>query len=160
MTETTDRRLVLTRVLSAPRDVVYRAWTEPESLAWFLNPSEPVPEEPITVDLRVGGQWRLHMDVSEELKYFTGGVYREIVPGEKLVFAWGAVDGWPEIDPEHPENDILVTVTLGDLGDQTEMRFEVELPATLSADEVRGWFEMGIHDGWSMTIDRLVTKFA
>jgi len=161
MTETVERKLVLTRVLSAPRDIVYRAWTEPQSLGWFLNPERPLPAQPIEVDLRVGGAWRLLMDVNADLQYMTGGVYREIVPGERLAFTWGAVGGWPEIDAEHPDDGILVTVTLSDLADgKTEMLFEVELPERFTADEVRDWFEMGIHDGWSMTIDRLVTKFA
>ena len=45
------------RVLNAPRETVYRAWTEPEHLTWFFNPGHPT-DVPTTVDLRVGGQWR------------------------------------------------------------------------------------------------------
>ena len=75
----------------------------------------PLPSEPIDVDLRVGGAWRVKMVMNENLQYFTGGIYREIVPGEKLVFTWGAVDGWPEIDSDHLDDCPLVTLTLVNL---------------------------------------------
>ena len=49
---------------------------------------------------------------TRDTTYFTGGVYREIVPDEKLVFAWGATDGWPQLDLERLDDSPLVTVTL------------------------------------------------
>ena len=52
------------------------------------------------------------MVIDESTAYTTGGVYREIVPGEKLVFSWGATDGWPELDPERLDESPLVTVRL------------------------------------------------
>ena len=61
----------------------------------------PVPSEPIELDLSVGGAWRQFMLIDEDTAYFTGGVYLEIVPDEKLVFAWGATDGWPKLDPDN-----------------------------------------------------------
>ena len=67
------------RVLNAPRETVYRAWTEPEHLTWFFNPGHPT-DVPTTVDLRVGGQWRQHMVVDAETDYITGGIYLELVP--------------------------------------------------------------------------------
>ena len=50
------RDLALTRMLDAPPDVVFEAWTDPAYLHWFFNPGF-TPEVPTTVDLRVGGQW-------------------------------------------------------------------------------------------------------
>src|SRR3954453_9409483 len=95
---TTKRDLTIVRRLDAPRELVFQVWSDPDHLQWFANPPHP-PRVPITVDLRVGGAWRLQMIENEGKPYMTGGIYREIVPSEKIVFSWGAVDGWPAIDP-------------------------------------------------------------
>src|SRR4249919_798621 len=81
--------------------------------------------------------------------------YREIVPAEKLVFSWGATDGWPEPDPERLDESPLVTVTFSEAEGQTAMTVHLELPASLSEDQVQEWFSMGIRDGMRQTVDRL-----
>ena len=107
------REFTLSWMLDAPPAKVFRAWTDPEHLQWFYNDHQPIPDDPIEVDLRVGGVWRQRMVISEKTDYITGGVYREIVRDEKLVFSWGATDGWPELDPERLDENPLVTVTSG-----------------------------------------------
>ena len=160
-TDTTPRRdFTLTWTLDAPRAQVFRAWTDPEHLGWFYNPNNPVPSEPIELDLRVGGVWRQRMVISESTAYVTGGVYREIVPDEKLVFAWGATGGWPELDPERLDESPQVTVLLSQTGGRTEMLVTVDLPASLSASEVAEWLSMGVRDGWRDTVDRLAASLA
>ena len=161
-TNAPERVFTLKRVLDAPRDLVFQAWTDPERLQWFFNDTRAIPSDPIVVDLRVGGEWRQKMIINDDLEYFTGGIYREIVPVEKLVFTWGAVGGWPAIDRDYPDDDLVVTVTLNDLGErgeQTEMIFQLAMPAHLSDERVREWLAMGIREGWSDPIDRLVTHF-
>ena len=124
----TERAYTLTWTLDAPRADVFRAWTDPAHLDWFYNDQNPVPAEPIELDLRVGGVWRQKMVISERTAYFTGGVYREIVPDEKLVFAWGAMGGWPELDPDRLDDSPQVTVSFAQVGTQTELTVSVELP--------------------------------
>ena len=114
----------------------------------------------IDLDLRVGGAWRQRMVISESTAYVTGGVYREIVPDEKLVFAWGATGGWPDLDPERLDESPQVTVLLSQIGGRTEMLVTVELPMSLSASEVEEWLSMGVRDGWRDTVDRLAASFA
>lgn len=165
MTEETRPDFTLTWTLDAPRADVFRAWTDPDHLQWFYNPAQPIPTEPIELDLRVGGVWRQRMVVSENIEcenteYVTGGVYREIVPDEKLVFAWGATDGWPELDPERLDKSPLVTVALSEVGGRTQMTLCVELPAGLSPEQVQEWFSAGIRDGWRDTVDRLAAGVA
>jgi len=150
----TDRGFTITRRFAAPRAVVFRAWTDPAHLGWFANPFFAA-EHPTTVDLRVGGAWRLHMVENEAKAYMTGGVYREIVPPERLVFSWGAVDGWPTIDPDRLDDVPLVTVTLGDVDGGTEMVVRVELGAHLSDQDVHEWLATGMAEGWANTLDRL-----
>ena len=154
-----DRGFTLTRLLGAPRERVFQAWTDPNELGWFFSGLGD-PREPIEVDLRVGGAWRQKMVVDQDTEYVTGGIYREIVPPERLVFVWGATDGWPRIDPEHIDDGPIVTVTLNEAGDKTEMVFELRLPDHLPEDKVREWFAMGVRNGWSDTIDRMVDRFA
>ncbi len=161
-THALERGFTLKRVLDAPRDLVFQAWTDPKRLQWFFNDSKAIPSDPIVVDLRAGGEWRQKMIIDDDLEYVTGGIYREIVPVEKLVFTWGAVGGWPAIDRDHPENDLVVTVTLNELGERgekTEMVFQLAMPARFSDERVREWLAMRICEGWSDAIDRLVARF-
>lgn len=150
----TERGFTIVRRLEAPRELVFQAWTDPDQLRWFANPALPQ-DHPITVDLRVGGAWRIHMVENENRSYMTGGIYREIVPPEKLVFTWGAVDGWPKINPSKPDDVPVVTVTLNDVEGTTEMIFHVGLADHLTHDQVQEWFSTGMAEGWSHTLDRL-----
>jgi uncharacterized protein YndB with AHSA1/START domain len=149
VTDAAGHSFTLRRLYDAPPDAVFQAWTDPGWLGWFFNPTMPV-EGPISVDLRVGGQWRQMMIVDETTRYVTGGVYREIVPGEKLVFSWGAVGGWPELELDRLEAAPLVTIRLVPRRGGTEMVFRVDLPPGF-ANSVPQMVE-----GWSQTIDRLV----
>jgi uncharacterized protein YndB with AHSA1/START domain len=155
-TDTAPRDFTLTWTLDASPDEIFRAWTDPDELGWFYNDAQPIPSEPIEVDLRVGGVWRQRMVIDESTEYFTGGLYREIVPGEKLVFAWGATDGWPKLDPDRPDDSPLVTVTLGRVDGRTQLTVHVELPESLPADGVPEWWAY-VETGMRETVDRLVT---
>ena len=150
-----DRTFTVSWTLDVPPADVFRAWTEPEQLGWFYNDAMPAPDEPIELDLRVGGAWRQLMVLDESTAYVTGGVYREIVRDEKLVFSWGAEGGWPELDPARPEDSPLVTVLLAQEGGRTAMTVTVELPADMSGEGMpAGWFDHMRH-GWRDTVDRL-----
>ena len=162
MTNTTDltqRDFTLTWTLDSSPAEVFRAWTDPEHLGWYYNDAYPVPSEPIELDLSVGGAWRQFMVIDEDTAYFTGGVYLEIVPDEKLVFAWGATDGWPKLDPDDLDRSPTVSVVLTRRGDRTELALHVELPAGLPDDGLQQWWSM-IRDGWRDTVDRLAARGA
>ena len=100
------------------------------------------------------------MCVDAHTDYITGGIYREISPGKKLVFTWGAFDGWPLLNPHRSEEGLIATVTLDEWDGKTVMVFRLALPPGLSDSEVREWLAKGIRDGWAMTLDRLVARFA
>jgi uncharacterized protein YndB with AHSA1/START domain len=159
MTTTTDtgaRSLTIVRRLAAPRETVsvFRAWTDPDHLHWFAD-AAPTEAHPTTVDLRVGGAWRLRLVENEQKSYTTGGVYREIRAPEKLVFSWGAVDGWPKLDLERLDDNPLVTVTFADLDGSTEMVLHVAFSDHLTQEQVAIWFGTGMTAGWNATLDRL-----
>jgi uncharacterized protein YndB with AHSA1/START domain len=135
-----ETTLHLRRTFAAPREKVFRAWTDPEELKKWWGPdgfSTPGAE----IDLRVGGTYRIAMKSSHGNTYYLSGKYRAVQPPEKLVFTWR----W-EAEPELGET--LVTVEFLDRGGSTEVVLTHELfPTQKSRDE---------HEkGWSGSLERL-----
>lgn len=141
----------LTWRFDAAPERVYRAWTEPELLGWFFNPAQPTPDEPIELDLRVGGHWRQRMIVDPGTEYVTGGVYRELDPGRRLAFAFGAVGGWPEIDPDDLDAGPQVVIDLEPDGTGTRMTLTMSFPDGYEPHPA-------MRDGWQQTVGRLVAE--
>ena len=135
-----DRELVITRVFEAPRELVWKAWTE-EMDQWSAPRGFTIPIS--EGDLRLGGKWRAVMVSPEGKELPLGGVYREIVPPERLVFthSWDDASGKPG-----PET--VVTVTLVARGQKTEMNFR---QTGFDSTESRN----GHADGWGQSFDRL-----
>jgi uncharacterized protein YndB with AHSA1/START domain len=115
------REIAITRIFDAPRELVWKAWTEPERLArWWGKRGWTAVPSTITMDVRPGGAFRV-TTVSDQdgREMTTAGVYREVVEPERLV--WG--------DAEHA--GAVATVTFTDLGDgRTEMAFHTTIRAT------------------------------
>lgn len=107
----------VTRIFDAPRERVWREWTEPEAFAdWFGGPEGRVPLETVAMDVRAGGGWRLTMHHGGREIHWSGD-YLEVDPPARLVFTITDQPG------EAPGD--LCTLELTDLGDgRTEMRFE------------------------------------
>jgi uncharacterized protein YndB with AHSA1/START domain len=142
----------LDRTIKAGPGDVWSAWTEPERLeSWFANLP---PDLPTSVDLRVGGRWCLQMRETDDRAYVTGGIYREIEPGRRLSFTWGAPGGFPDLD-QLGDDAPLVTVTLAAVAEGTDLTLRVTLPAHLSRAQAQEWFDLGIAAGWQQTLDRL-----
>jgi uncharacterized protein YndB with AHSA1/START domain len=159
-TDRQPREFTLTYTFDSSPAEVFRAWTDPEHLDWFYNDAQPRPADPVELDLRVDGAWRQYMVIDEDTSYFTGGIYREIEPNEKLVFSWGATDGWPRLDPDKLDDSPLVTVTLKEDRGRTRMTVHVELPAAfLTAEQPAGFLSL-VEAGWRDTVDRLVADLA
>jgi len=151
-----EREFTLTRILDAPRDLVFESWTDPAQLGWFHSGNGEVTQSP-QVDLRVGGEWRQQMIIDEETSYVTGGIYLEITPPERLVYRFGAVGGWPDLAVE--TDGPIITVQLNELAGSTEMLVTVSFPPEASDARVQQWLDAGVRDGMGQTIDRLVGKF-
>jgi uncharacterized protein YndB with AHSA1/START domain len=130
--ELTATSLVLRRRLPAPREDVFRAWTQAEQLRrWSCPVGFEVVEA--VVDLRQGGRYRLGMRSPAGEVFTTSGVYREITPPERLVYTWR----WE--DPEALET--LVTVEFEDLGPETGLvlRHERFADAARRDSHLGGW---------------------
>ena len=140
--------ITITRLFEAPREQVWREWTEPERFAdWFGGSESEVPLPSVSMDVRPGGSWRLTMFAEpgrREIKW--KGEYREVVAPERLVFT---VSDQPGEDAYE-----LVTVVLTDLGGgRTEMRFEQRGTLPPEVYERAG-------QGWSGFFDRIAERLS
>lgn len=141
--------------LPASPPQIFNAWARAKELTWFLNDAMPRPAEPIEVDLEVGGAWRLMMVIDQQTRYFTGGVYREILPDRRIVFAWGAVGGWPEINLEDLNAGPQVEVIFELEGAATRLTIDVQVPVDFKSDAPRDQLLDAMKEGWRDTVDRL-----
>jgi len=144
--------LNLTRVFDAPRDLVFKAWTDPKHVAQWWGPggfTNPVCE----VDARPGGQMRIHMRAPDGTIYPMTAVFKEVVEPERIVFQTAA------LDPNGKAMfEVLTTVTLTAQGRKTKLTLNAKvLTMTAAAPQYLAGMEMG----WTQSLERLaqhVTK--
>ena len=147
MTETavTVREIAITRVFDAPRELVWKAWTDPAQLArWWGRRGWSTPPDSVTMDVRPGGVFRLNSisetDGSQMPQEF---VYVEVVEPERLVFGQTGGGG--------PGGTAVVTLT--DLGDgRTEMTFETRIEAS---EELRDRAEAGMRSAFDRLAENI-----
>ena len=137
--------LTLKRKLKAPAEKVFTAWTQPEALKSWMGPSDDYAVLVAETDVRVGGRFRVVFHTEDGEEHDVGGVYREVVPNEKLVFTWA----WRST----PERESLVTVALRPDGGGTSLTLTHE---QFFDEEARDRHEFG----WTGTLDKLERLFA
>jgi uncharacterized protein YndB with AHSA1/START domain len=132
---TTDRELIVSRVIDAPRPLVFQAWIEPKQMARWWGPKGFVTVD-YDMDVRPGGAYRFRMRSPEGTDHRKRGVYREIVAPERIVFtfAWEQPGGTPG-------HETLITVTFEELGSRTRLtlRQGVFDTTTMCESHVQGW---------------------
>jgi uncharacterized protein YndB with AHSA1/START domain len=146
-----EREVVITRVFDAPRDLVFRAWTDSVQVARWWGPASftnPVCE----LDARPGGAWRIVMRGPDGNEYPCQGVYREVVRPERLVFTNDAVD-----DAGSPVLKGLTSVTFEEDGAKTRMTMRTRAVAVVPYARA---YLAGMEAGWTQSIDRLAAEFA
>jgi uncharacterized protein YndB with AHSA1/START domain len=129
-----ETTLKLKRTFPAPRERVFRAWTDARELARWFAPSPEYSTKVPELELKVGGKYKVEMHHKGGNVHSVGGTYREIKPPEKLVFTWR----W-ENDPSASES--LVTIEFLDWGPSTEVQLSHErLPnAEQREKHAQGW---------------------
>ncbi len=158
-TKATD--LELSRVIDAPRELVFKLWTETEHFKqWFGPHGVEVPF--CRIEPRPGGI--LHFcHRLRGIEIWVKGEYREFVPPERLVFALRFVDSEGHVAahpmfPDWPlEAVILTTVTFADRGPKTELNIHQQvLPDVAGAESVFQRMRDASQAGWGETLERLV----
>ena len=141
------REVVITRVIDAPRDLVFKAWIDPKRMAQWWGPrgfTNPICE----LDARVGGAWRIVMRSPAGIEYPCGGVYREIVEPERLVFTNIATD-----NEGNPVLDGLTTVIFG----KTKLTLQTRAVALVAHATA---YLAGMEAGWTQSLERLAEELA
>jgi uncharacterized protein YndB with AHSA1/START domain len=152
-----EKELTIKRIFDAPRELVFRAWTDPALLSQWWGPKDfttPICE----MDARLGGKFNIVMHGPKNSPYDidlpTRGVFTEFDPPKRLVFTNQAMHDENDI----PQLDTLCSVTFAQLGGKTEMTLHIVLvKASPAAEAAWGGAEMG----WNMSLDKLaalVTK--
>ncbi|HVG51240.1 MAG TPA: SRPBCC domain-containing protein [Xanthobacteraceae bacterium] len=142
-----ERVLVITRVFDAPRDLVFRMWIDPgHAMKWWGPRHHPATQ--MEMDPRPGGRWRHCLTgVADGRELWQGGVFREVVAPERLVFTFA----WDETGERGDET--LVTVLFADEGGKTRMTLRQEPFQSVGERDGHG-------DGWGSTFDRLADYLA
>lgn len=137
--------LVITRIFDAPRELVWKAWTDPKQVVQWWSPhgfTNPVCE----LDVRPGGAILIHMRAPDGVVYPMTGVYQEVVEPERLVFASAALDA-----EGNPLFEVLTTVTFVQQGKKTKqtMRAHVIRKTAQAAP-----YLAGMEAGWTQSLER------
>ena len=145
-TDSTRPSLTIKRRIKASPAKVYGAWTDPEKIMYWFGPHETMAGSVrAELDVRVGGRFRASFDTADGEHHQVGGVYREVVPDERLVFSWA----WHST----PERESLVTLTFKPDGDGTMFTLLHEQFFDQAARD-------GHEHGWTGTVDKLQQYFA
>lgn len=147
-----DRELVLTRLIDAPREKLYRCWTEPTLLKQWFAP-QPYTTPKAEMDVRAGGSSLIVMRGPDGQDMPNRGVYLDVVPNERLVFTDAFTEAW------QPSAKPFMTGIL---------TFEKQDGKTLYTACVRHWTvedrdaheKMGFHQGWGICTDQLAALAA
>jgi len=139
-----DREIVMTRVFDAPRELVFKALTTPELLKRWFGPHGWTLTE-CEVDLRVGGAWRFLSKGPDGRTMGMRGVYREIVPPERIQYT-ESFDEWAE------QGSALITTTLAERDGRTTLTCVSLAPSREVRDAV---IRTGMEHGAAETYDRL-----
>ncbi len=141
------RELMLTRVFDAPRELVFRAWTDPEQFRRWFGPkrfTNPVCE----LDVRVGGALRIQMRGPDGTLYPPMiGVFEEVTEPERLVFRGAVLD-----EKGEPLFEVRNTAIFEDQGGKTRLTLHARV---LKANPGSEKHLAGMEQGWAETLERL-----
>jgi uncharacterized protein YndB with AHSA1/START domain len=147
-----DREYEMTRVFDAPRELVFAAYTDPTQIPRWWGP-RGVTTIVDTMDVRPGGTWRFIQRGADGAEYAFGGVYREVVPPQRLVYTLV----FEFTFPGRPEHDVLETLTFEEESGKTLLRARWLFQSPQDRD---GLLASGAEGGMAETWDRLAELLA
>ena len=142
-----ERELVITRILDAPRELVFKAWTEPDRAIRWWGPRGFTTAH-YELDFRPDGAYRVCMRSPEGTEHWQRGVCREVVEPERLVFTFA----WEDSEGK-PGHETLVTVTLAEFGAKTKLTLHQAVFETVTARDLH-------QGGWASALECLAEYLA
>ncbi len=140
---TADREIVTTRLIAAPRELVFEAWTDPTHVAHWFGPDGFITTTH-SMDVRPGGMWRFTMRGPDGNEWPNVVTYVEVVPPERLVYLHGN-----ETEPDM----FHTTVTFDDRGEKTALTMRAVFKTAAAREFVVR--ERGAVEGAQQTVSRL-----
>jgi uncharacterized protein YndB with AHSA1/START domain len=151
-----DATLILRRLLKAPQELAFKVWTSPEHIPQWMQPEPGMTVPMASMDLRVGGKFRIQMKMPDGEFFTAVGEFKEVKAPERLVYTWdwekdgsgtefGEVEGKPS----------LLTVEFLDRGEHTEMVLTHSRFATVETRDshARGWSK--ITDSFANLVEKV-----
>ena len=159
--QTEDREHVITRVFDTPRELVFKAWTDPRLVAEWWGPkcfTTPVCE----MDVRPGGAYRIVMRSPDGVDYPLKGVYRDVRAPSLLVYTVDVSEhpaDWHQLLTEHLQGNeadtsqpVLHTITFEPEGSKTRLIVRSTFDSAVLRD---AFVKMGMEEGWGQILDKL-----
>jgi uncharacterized protein YndB with AHSA1/START domain len=144
--------LDITRVLDAPRSLVFQAWTDPKMLAQWWGP-QGFTNPRCEADARASGGIRIDMKGPDGNVYPMDGMFEEVVPPERLVFTTAPLD-----DKGKRPFRTRVTATFEDVDGRTKLMLQVRVIEIF--DPIAERYLSGMNQGWNQSLDRLAAFVA
>lgn len=164
-----DRSLTVVREFDAPREQVWKAWTDPKLLAQWFAP-QPLTVPTAEADVWPGGKYRLVMRDENGTEYPSTGEYREVTPPEKLVYTDSVAElpqEWKDqlnaargAAPGTPVKDGVVTVTFEAIsdGNRTKVTFDAEYDSKKTVDAYKAQQMVEGLEGSFVNLDRVLRQ--
>ena len=146
-----DRQIIITRIFDAPRELVFKAWTSPEHVAQWWGP-KGFTTRVTELDLRPGGKWHYVMIAPDGTAYPVKGVFREIVPLERIVTSDEFDQGFEKIVNADLPRGIVMTAVFEDLDGKTKLTLWIMHE---SIEDRHKHEQMGVIAGWNSSFDCL-----
>ena len=137
-----EATIVITRTVDAPRELVWKAWTDPKHIALWWGPNG-FTNTIHAMDVKPGGEWRFIMHGPDGTDYRTRIVYLEVVKPERLVY---------DVSGDDDPHTFRATVTFAEREGKTEIRMASRFPSVAARDAV---LKFGALEGGEQTLDRL-----
>lgn len=148
-TNTTPREIILTRILNAPRQLVFKAWTDPQHITQWWGPTG-FTSTILEMNVVPGGIWRFVMHSAEGVDYKNKIVYREVTKPERLIYSQGS-------DDESDSGAFNVTTTFAERGGKTKLTLWMLFDTVAERNKI---VESGAIEGGNQTLDRLEAYLA
>ncbi|HJP63561.1 MAG TPA: SRPBCC domain-containing protein [Mucilaginibacter sp.] len=162
--EIQDRELVITRMFDAPRELVYRVWTEAEHVKKWWGP-KPFTNPVCEIDLKPGGRFHYVMRSPDGQDFPMMGTFIEIVPDERLVNshdAYEQADFWKMAIGNKVGDDVdfttltsKTTVIFDEIGDKTKLILITRFASNDVRDAMVG---MQMAEGWTQSLEKLADE--
>lgn len=146
-----DRQLVITRIFNAPRELVFQAWTEPEQIEQWWGP-KGFTTRVIEMDLRPGGLARYVMIGPDGTEYPVKGVFREVIPPERIVSTDEFDEGFEQVADIDLPQGMITTILFEEIDGKTKLTLLIDHP---TVEDRRKHEEMGVIAGWQSSFDCL-----